>query len=259
MPGFEQMKWFKHFSDCFQGEEMKAQFDHFGFSGIGRYWVIMELIASQMDESDRCHYEQSDKQWSYLLRLKHKQMVYFLEQTALLNALLLEVNDKQMKITAPKLLKYRDNYTRDLVVASKQDVDVDVEGEEEVKKHVLSAKTSFAQKTYVFFSSLWEGLPSEMKKGKKRAWLNFKTQVGTEQDLQDVSKAVKNYLADITYIRETNHPERQYKNGSTFFDGEWRDWINWKPPEKPPEESLEEGYLRRRKERIKRGELDADD
>lgn len=251
------MKWFKHFTDARTNEKMKALDAEFGLVGIARYWLILELIASKMDETDRCHYEQSEEQWCRYLVVRRPLLRRYLVVIQLLFSINVITNQQQIRIEIPNLLKYRDNFTRNLQVTCKQDVEVEEEVEEE--KHVLSAKASFAQKTYLTFSSLWEDLPPPMKKGKKRAWLNFKTQVGTEKDLQDVSKAVKNYLADMTYIRENQHPERQYKNGSTFFDGEWRDWINWTPPKKPPEESVEEGYLRRKKERADKGEINVDD
>ena len=35
--------------------------------------------------------------------------------------------------------------------------------------------------------------------------------------------------ADIKYIRETSHPDRDFQNGQTWFDKNWKDYINFKP------------------------------
>jgi len=65
-----------------------------------------------------------------------------------------------------------------------------------------------------------------MKKGKERAWDSFKKQVGTEKDYENIQKALQHYLYQVTFFRANGHPERQYQHGSTWFNGNWKDYID---------------------------------
>ena len=72
------------------------------------------------------------------------------------------------------------------------------------------------------FNSLWEIYP--VKDGKKAAKRYFNSSVKTVEDLENIRKALKNYLGSkkvkAGYI----------KNGSTWFNN-WRDWVIYKEPE----------------------------
>ncbi len=48
------MKWFKHMTDASLDENIVAIRNKYGREGVCRYWEILELIASKMDDSDRC-------------------------------------------------------------------------------------------------------------------------------------------------------------------------------------------------------------
>lgn len=72
------------------------------------------------------------------------------------------------------------------------------------------------------FDSIWNKYPNKL--GKKEAFRHFKSSVQTDQDYQDLNKALDNYIlsckgSDPKYI----------KHGSTWFNN-WRDWIDYKAP-----------------------------
>jgi hypothetical protein len=68
------------------------------------------------------------------------------------------------------------------------------------------------------FNDLWKLYPN--KDGKKLAERSFKASVKTEQDWQDINKAMNNYLQSDTVKKGF------IKNGSTWFNN-WRDWIDF--------------------------------
>ncbi len=215
------MKWFKHETDSKDSEKMKALRDEFGFAGIGRFWALMEIVACKMDESTRCHYEQRESEWLTFFKLKKNKLRTFLERIENVFNIKVVHSLNIIRIEVPNLLEKRDNYAKyykQNLPALQTNLPLEVEEEEEEE-----VKTSSARK---LFLNLWNTLPPEMKKGKDRSWNYFKTQVGTEKDLKDIQQALKNYLDQIIFIRSNGHPDRQYQHGSTWFNGNWKDYIN---------------------------------
>ena len=152
------MKWFKHETDAKDSEKLKAIIDEFGFEGYGRWFRIMEIIAEKMDDSSRCHYEQSEWEWCCNLKAKRKQLTCFLKATEKQMLCKVVANGKQLRIEIPNLLKKRDNYSKHLQVSDKKktikfplEVDVDKEVENPLcESGNLTGKTliNFYQKEF---------------------------------------------------------------------------------------------------------------
>lgn len=135
------MKWFKHMSDASEDEFLSGLEAIFGWEGYGRWWKILEIIAKQMDKSDKCSacYPWSD--WQRLLKGKKGKLEEFLIHCEKKNKIYLRYNDafqvhsdfisdsfpvhfgnktemkgKQngnvLEIYCPKLLEFRDEYSR---------------------------------------------------------------------------------------------------------------------------------------------------
>ena len=103
--------------------------------------------------------------------------------------------------------------------------ETETETETETEKHIVQKKDFALHR--LKFEKIWQTYPA--KKGKEKAWLKFKNQVKSDQDFEDIQKALKNYIADVKYIRNTTHPDREFQNGSTWFHQNWKDYINLKP------------------------------
>lgn len=110
------MKWFKHFSSASHDEFLESLIDDFGLEGYARWWLVLESIASQMDTTGRCHVEYSWVKWQTILKGKRNKLETFLEHCQNESKLKLEQNGNKLKITCPKLLNLRDNYSRNLQV-----------------------------------------------------------------------------------------------------------------------------------------------
>lgn len=68
------------------------------------------------------------------------------------------------------------------------------------------------------FEQLWSAYPSKV--GKKEAERHFNASVKTDKDMQDIKKALQNYL------RSERVHKGYVQNGSTWFNN-WRDWIDY--------------------------------
>lgn len=157
------MKWFKHLSNAHEDEFCSFVLDRFGLDGYARWWILLETIAAQMDETDRCWAQYPVTKWCSILRGKRKILHEFImtaESMGKLTAVCIpheqheashdsglvsgskrEVTGKQsesnwkangllLKIEVKNLLKIRDNYTRNLQQSSNQEVEVEEEVEE---------------------------------------------------------------------------------------------------------------------------------
>ena len=93
-----------------------------------------------------------------------------------------------------------------------QDTDIDIDKDKDKDIHIA-------------FEKIWGRYPR--KKGKENARIHFKAQVKTPEDIIKINKALDNYIAEI----KRNGTEEVYiKNGSTWFNGYWRDDVDYIPP-----------------------------
>jgi hypothetical protein len=73
------MLWFKHLVNARNNEFLKEIKSEFGWSGIGRWWAIVEVVAEQMDNaSNKCDLEISIKDWADLLGMRGINAIQFL-------------------------------------------------------------------------------------------------------------------------------------------------------------------------------------
>ena len=78
----------------------------------GFWWRLLEIIALQMDASDRTSCEYSDKVWGSFTGIspkKFKKYAGILEEKKLIS---MKNGNKNITINVPNILKYRDEYTR---------------------------------------------------------------------------------------------------------------------------------------------------
>lgn len=133
------MKWFKHMSGASRDEKIVALEGEFGLIGYARYFKILEAIAEQMDESDKC--EVSWRPWKWCQALGYSRRDHalsFLQALAKHGLCCLNANGELWSISVPKLLKIR---ARKKPIGSKTrqtevevEVEVDKEKEEKVEK-----------------------------------------------------------------------------------------------------------------------------
>lgn len=137
------MKWFKHQSAARNDERISRLEDVCGLEGYGFYFKTLEIIAESMDETNRDYIEYSVNVWAKkigVLPSKFKKLAANCSETGLILLAIRVQTDKKLsvkrnemyKITSPNLLKYRDNHTKNLQAAYKQEEEKEEEKEEEV-------------------------------------------------------------------------------------------------------------------------------
>ena len=209
------MKWFKHETDSMDSEKMKMIIYEFGFEGYGWFWRIMEIIAKQMDETGRCHYDQPVSEWCGNLKVKQRKLRKFLELTTLQSITKVVYSENKLRIEIPNLLKKRDNYTKHLQVADNENVkrfplDVDVDVDVEVDK------THITNEVEIAFKEDWIIYPR--KAGDKGKALScYRKTVGNNLKVNRPLFREKMRV----YVESIDDPG-YLKHGETFFRN-WRD------------------------------------
>jgi len=136
------MKWFKHDTDCDRSEGLACLLAGLGWEGYGKWFRLLEIVASKMDETDRCsisyplwwycdQFKTSPRKTWDFLKTCEKLLKISVETSQELERNLNETQSKLqqnsslfrkelIKIEIPNLLKKRDNHTKNLQVACKK-------------------------------------------------------------------------------------------------------------------------------------------
>jgi hypothetical protein len=85
--------------------------DEFGLEGYGAYWLLLEAIAEQCDDSDNVTISMSPQNWRKVLPFYPQRLAKFAQCLGNLQLFSVEVSNSLITISCPKLLKYRDEYT----------------------------------------------------------------------------------------------------------------------------------------------------
>tara|TARA_R110000744_G_scaffold312156_1_gene419530 strand:+ start:191 stop:1003 length:813 start_codon:yes stop_codon:yes gene_type:complete len=210
------MKWFKHHSDASSDEFISDLEDRFGLLGYARWWKLLEVIAAQMDETDKCSLEYSWKKWGKFLKTNQNILKTFLKHCENNSKIILTEVEGKVKIEIPKLLEIRDNHTKNKQATNKplaSDLALEVEVEVEVDKDKDKEVDIKHKVKDVWFDEDWASYPR--KAGSK-------------------SKAKKCYLKSVTSLEKrdefcrktklyiTNTDPVYLKHGETWFRN-WED------------------------------------
>lgn len=86
-------------------------------------------------------------------------------------------------------------------------------------------RTTHTKKLYSNnFEEVWDLLPTSMKVGKKNAYRHYTASVKTQDDYDNLKKALENYKNSRRFLQGF------VQNGSTWFNN-WQDWIDYHEPE----------------------------
>jgi hypothetical protein len=138
------LKWFKHFADAHDDERLVEILEQFGLEGVGFWWMLCEIVAYQMDETDKCEASYPVPAWSRKFYLSVRKTNIYFTKFSEINLIICEYDDSncigKLKIKIPKLLEFRDNYSKkvrtkevqctDSVRPKKEKKKKEVEGEE---------------------------------------------------------------------------------------------------------------------------------
>ena len=144
------MRWLKHMTNAQDDERIAAFLVDAGLEGYGFYWVLLETIGRPMDSSEKCELTYPLTQWARALKCHHNKVTKYLIKLylhgliivndwpdltrelpgyypgptpALLDGYLqvtlpnkggvtLKYDPGSVRVKVPKLLKYRDEYSK---------------------------------------------------------------------------------------------------------------------------------------------------
>ena len=128
------MKWFRHMADASDDEFISHLEDEMGLPGYALFWKCCEIVAFQMDESNRCCATYSWSKWRQKLKTNKPKLRRFLTIVEDNRKFHVTIVEDKLKIEIPKLLELRDNYTKNLQATDKKLASKEVEVEVEVEK-----------------------------------------------------------------------------------------------------------------------------
>jgi hypothetical protein len=109
---WSQIRWFKHISTSRNDPAIRLLLANFGFEGYGLYWTILEIIAENLDCRNITSATMTAKQWCNSVKISPKKFQKILLFCSENFGFIVKNNAKLITINCPKLLKYRDEYSR---------------------------------------------------------------------------------------------------------------------------------------------------
>lgn len=124
------MKWFKHQTNARNDERISLLEDKCGIEGYGFYFKMLEIVAEVIDATDRHEVVYSLTRWGRQANITSKKFLFLSQCCADVGLMIVQRDSDNITVKIPKLLKYRDNHTKNLQVTSKQEE----EGEEDKER-----------------------------------------------------------------------------------------------------------------------------
>jgi hypothetical protein len=144
------MKWFKHESKARNDERLSKLEDKADLEGYGFYFKMLEIVAENMDSSDKCEMTYSLSRWGRQINVTSKKFIFLSQCCHDVGLMFVQRVGDDITVKIPNLLKYRDNHTKNLQATYKQELDKELKVEVELeldKTTTLSADKSATKKT----------------------------------------------------------------------------------------------------------------
>lgn len=238
------MKWFKHMTGARHDDKIKNIKQWFGREGVCRYWEILEIIAEQMNESQKCSVTMDERIWKhelgfYKLQDLHKYL-RSLADVGLISvrceAIVGPFGSRCVTVLCDKLLKIRDHRIKNRVQKSAPEVEADREAK--ANTPIVPKGTTSTESFSSHFSNFWNCYPKKV--GKRAAWAAWRRhKLGTK--IVEILKAVESQKKSEQWQRDGG----QYiPNPATWLNqGRWDDEIqNIDPMESWVEQMRAKGH-----------------
>jgi len=208
------MKWFRHMSDASDDEFISEVEEIFGLDGYARWWKLLERIAKQMNETDKCYAEYSWTKWQSFLKGKRNKLETFLEHCQNKRRIKLELNGNILRIICPKLLELRDEYSRKSGHATDMTPD-NVAPEEEVEEE-SKKKNLKKEKNEEEFSVFWKLFPRQRIGNQQKAEAAYR-QALSRSTADEIFAGLKSYL-------DSDEVKRGFAKGAAAWlnDDRWK-------------------------------------
>lgn len=108
------MKYWKHHSDLWNDEGVARLVGKGGVEGLAAWGVltrVLDVIAAEMDWTEKCSVSYSVTRWGELLSVPSSHVRHRLEKLLVIGWVVVESNGTEIKVEARKLLEWRDEYS----------------------------------------------------------------------------------------------------------------------------------------------------
>jgi len=264
------MRWIKHMTTAGEDVKISALIDQHGAEAYGIYWLLLEAIGLSLEkDSTAFSLSYSEVKWSQKLRCSVRKLrsvvqsmtdLRLIECESLTN--LQSIDDqtrtKVLTIAVPKLLKYRDEYSKKSRQTPAQDTDTDTHTEVDTDIEKDSDDASPPKPKLVSISDRWfdeEFWPLWPVKQNRPAAKTAAKKLNSE----DRAAALRGVVDQAFHIKAMERPI----HAATWLNGRrWEDEKHTPGAREPTlcgnltpsKESFAAGVVRRAQERIMRGE-----
>ena len=220
------MKWFKIDSDFYNDEKIIELLNDkdLGFKGFTIWIFLLSYLAEKWDgKSLTQEFSISQQKFSKSCKTYPQKLHKSLTKVAQKFNISYSKVGQNLYFMYPKFLEKQASYFRGVTTKSEM---CRSRLKKEIKKEIKIKNNTIAQKTNVFRAEL-EQIYSEhypIKKGKAKGIQKISSVLKSENDLSNFKKAVINYAKDCK-----DEDPKFIKHFSTFCNGDWEDYINYKP------------------------------
>lgn len=203
--------------------ELVKQFKKFRISG--EEWQILWVVFSKTYGFNKKQDQISLTIFEYETGIKRSNIVRARDR--LVSKKILGIKKETRDVTTYWIEKDYEKWT--LLVSKKRLLNNDTRGSiifdnqlVSKKRHTKDIKDNLKtiySPSIIDFEQIWSKYPNKV--GKKMAIKHFKASVKTKEDLENLQKAITNYLSSKRVSQGF------VQNGSTFMNN-WRDWIDYK-------------------------------
>jgi len=185
-------------TDARRDEKLEILVSRHGLKAYARYFLILEVIAEQMDEKDRVQVTYSNQYWAKVLRCKARDVSLVLRSFDALALLEASTNDELTTVKCEKLLQIRAR--KNPIGGKTRTPEVEVEVEVEVEEEIVSARPtkkrkSSPQKEPDLFAEFYANYPKKRhRKEALKAWQNKNPNEAT----------AKRMIEDVTERKESD-------------------------------------------------------
>lgn len=104
------MRWFKHMTKSWDDEKIAELVEREGLEGYGFYFRLLEIVAATIEENSEPVVTYSTQRWSKLTAIFQPKVLRLCQVCADLDLIEYCLSSKNLKVSIPKILKYRDEY-----------------------------------------------------------------------------------------------------------------------------------------------------
>ena len=261
------MRWYKHQTKSHNDEKLAEILYQLGLEGYGFWWLMLELVASEMDASDRCELSYPLKVWARRLHCTPRKTSAFFEMFSEKILILMEYDDTngvgKLKIKIPNLLKFRDEYSKKsgvtpdklpIVSGAKIEIEKQIEIKKEKNLKTLPSSSDEAQECDDWISKKKRKLEGKRLDTFKQFWESFdykKSRAEAIDSWLDIPSLTSGLVSRIVASAKTEANDRAelIAQGRTpkFAQG-WLTSRRWEDESQGVAESTLEKMLRESKE-----------